>query len=612
MRLIALAGNPNVGKSTLFNALTGKNQHTGNWPGKTVELAQGQREYKGKTYRFADLPGTYSLISRSPEERVAEEFLTEGGADCTVAVCDATWLERSLILALQVRALCPRMVLCVNLLDEAQRAGLEIELSVLERAFRAPVVGTSVSDKTAPERLMEAVRSVCEGFAPQWEPSERTALRGENEAASDAIARRYVRRAQTLAERCVNRGQQPRRTLTDRLDRVFLHRIFGYGVLLLLLLGVFWLTIEAANYPSALLQAGFDRLGLWLRRLCAGLPPWLHGALLDGIYATAARVIAVMLPPMAIFFPLFTLLEDFGYLPRVAFLLDEGFRRSGACGKQALTMCMGFGCNAAGVTGCRIVDQPRERLMAIVTNSLVPCNGRFPALIFLISLSFSGGSALLGAGLLTLCVALAVGMTLLSNRLLHRTVLRGEPSAFVLEMPPYRRPRVWQVLVRSVKDRTLRILARAVIVAAPAGLLIWLLANCRVGGVPLLRQLSELLEAPAALLGLNGAVLLAFLLGSPANELVLPVLMMTMTAAGTLPDSGSAAMAALLGGSGWTWQLSLCTLVFFLFHWPCTTTLLTVRRETHSRKWTLLALALPTALGCLLCAALHLILSCFG
>ena len=608
MRLIALAGNPNVGKSTLFNALTGKNQHTGNWPGKTVELAQGQRDYKGRSYRLVDLPGTYSLISRSPEERVAEEFLTDGGADCTVAVCDATCLERSLILALQVRALCPRMVLCVNLLDEAERLGLQIELSALERAFHAPVVGTSAADRTAPERLMEAVRAVCEGFAPKGEAAGQAALRGADEEDSDAIARAYVRQAQALAARCVHREEAPRRTLTDRLDRILLHKIYGYAALLVLLLGVFWLTIEAANYPSMLLQAGFDRVGLWLERLCAGLPPGVRGALLDGVYATAARVIAVMLPPMAIFFPLFTLLEDFGYLPRVAFLLDEGFRRSGACGKQALTMCMGFGCNAAGVTGCRIVDQPRERVMAIVTNALVPCNGRFPALIFLISLSFSGGSALAGAGILTLCVLLCVGMTLLSDRLLHRTALRGEPSTFVLEMPPYRRPRVWQVLVRSVRDRTLRILGRAVVVAAPAGLLIWVLANCRVGGEPLLRVLSGWLDAPAALLGLNGAVLLAFILGSPANELVLPVLMMTLTAAGTLPDSSSTAMAVLLESSGWTWQLSLCTLVFFLFHWPCTTTLLTVRRETCSRKWTLAAFLLPTLAGCLLCAALHLIL----
>ena len=609
MRLIALAGNPNVGKSTLFNALTGKNQHTGNWPGKTVALAQGERDYKGHTYRFTDLPGTYSLISRSPEERVAEEFLTDGGAACTVAVCDATCLERSLILALQVRALCPRMVLCVNLLDEAERAGLELELPALERAFHAPVVGTSAADKTAPERLLEAVRQVCEGFAPQAEPSPPKALQGADAAASDAIARTYVRRAQALAAQCVRRRDaHPHRTLTDRLDAILLHRVWGYAALLGLVLFLFWLTIEAANYPSALLQAGFDRLGSALRRLCGGLPPWLRGALLDGVYATVARVVAVMLPPMAIFFPLFTLLEDFGYLPRVAFLLDEGFRRSGACGKQALTMCMGFGCNAAGVTGCRIVDQPRERFMAIVTNALVPCNGRFPALIFLISFSFSGGSALAGAGLLTLCVALSVGMTLLTDRLLHRTVLRGTPSAFVLEMPPYRRPRVWQVLVRSVRERTLRILARAAVVAAPAGLLIWVLANCRIGGAPLLQVLSGWLDPAAAVLGLNGAVLLAFLLGSPANELVLPVLMMILTASGTLTDPSSAAMAQLLTQSGWTWQLSLCTLIFFLFHWPCTTTLLTVRRETRSAGWTLLALVLPTAVGVLLCAALRLLL----
>ena len=606
MRLIALTGNPNVGKSTLFNALTGKNQHTGNWPGKTVELAQGSCTYKGEEYALTDLPGMYSLLSRSPEEAVAEEFLRDGGADCTVAVCDATCLERSLILALQVIALSKRVVVCVNLMDEAQRAGVQIDERVLSAQMHVPVVKISAGNGSGLDALLETVRAVCDGFEPAAPPPV-SAQSGED---SDAAAAAYVAEAQRLAEACVHTQGPAKRSPTERLDRVALHPVWGCAIMLVLLLGVFWLTIEAANYPSQGLQWCFDRLGILLHRCARALsfPAWLRGALLDGIYATSARVIAVMLPPMAIFFPLFTLLEDLGYLPRAAFLLDERFRRAGACGKQSLTMCMGFGCNAAGVTGCRIVDSPRERLMAIVTNAFVPCNGRFPALIFLISLSFSRGSALLGAGLLTLCVLLSVVMTLTASRLLHKTALRGEASAFVLEMPPYRKPHVWRILVRSVKDRTLRILGRAVVVAAPAGLIVWLLANISVGGAPLLQALADILDPLGCLMGLNGAILLAFILGSPANELVLPILIMTMTAGGTLVETSSAAMAEILRAGGWTWQLSVCTIVFFLFHWPCTTTLLTVYRETRSKRWTFLAFLLPTVFGAALCCLLRLLL----
>lgn len=329
------------------------------------------------------------------------------------------------------------------------------------------------------------------------------------------------------------------------------------------------------------------------------------------MYATAARVVAVMLPPMAIFFPLFTLLEDFGYLPRVAFLMDHRFRRAGACGKQSLTLCMGLGCNAAGVTGCRIIDSRRERLIAVLTNAFVPCNGRFPGLIFLITLYFAHGAALLGAGALTMCLVLSFGMTLAGSKLLSRTVLRGEPSSFVLELPPYRKPRIGQVLVRSVRDRTLFVLGRAVAVAAPAGLLIWLLANIAPGGTPLLLSAASLLDAPGKLLGMNGAILLAFLLGCPANELVLPLLMMILTSGSLIGAESIAVMSKILLDAGITWKEGLCTLVFFLFHFPCTTTLFTVYRETKSKKWTLLAAVLPTAFGCVLCAGINLILHLF-
>ncbi len=667
IRTVALAGNPNVGKSTVFNALTGLNQHTGNWSGKTVTNAQGFCRSAQQSYRLVDIPGTYSLLAQSAEEEVARNFICFDAPDAVLVVCDATCLERNLNLVLQIIETGARVLVCINLIDEAKRKHITIDTNALAKQLGVPVIATiarrkktlthivsqlellinqtpgnaiavtyphaieravtallprldalalpSLNTRWLALRLLENDPSLMEKItailppdatlfaAIEAERARLTALGLANEQLRDAIVTAISHTAHSLCDTAVTIASPA--ALMSPADRLLTGRFIGYPTMLLLLAGILWLTIEGANFPSQWLSQGLfwvqDRLTALLSLLHT--PLWLHDVLVLGVYRTLAWVVSVMLPPMALFFPLFTLLEDIGYLPRIAYNLDRPFHRCCACGKQALTMCMGFGCNAAGVVGCRIIDSPRERLLAILTNNFVPCNGRFPTLLTLLTIFFvSSGSSLPAAFLLTGVVLLGILATFLMTKLLSSTILRGTPSAFTLELPPYRRPQIGQILVRSVLDRTLFVLGRAAAVAAPAGLLLWLLANITINGASLLTHGAAFFDPVAQLMGLDGVILIAFILGFPANEIVLPIILMAYLSQGNLADIGDpSALRDILISNGWTPLTALCTVLFSLFHWPCSTTLLTIHKETGSKKWTLLAAALPTAVGSIVC-----------
>ena len=696
--LIALAGNPNVGKSTVFNELTGLRQHTGNWPGKTVVRAEGAFVHEGKRAKVVDLPGTYSLLAGSVDEEVARDFVLFGRPDVTVVVVDATRLERNLNLVLQVLEITDRVVVFLNLVDEARRHGIAVDPAKLERELGVPVVQGIAREGVGIDNLISAVHEVALGTHsgsairveqhtaevevaldelvpviqdafPEVPNARWVALRllNADEAVEGAVqsgelgqlshdesgalveiapaeARHRVLKkgmslrwslpsdfqdvvtgrayevAEQIAARVQVRGLKKVGLAFDRkMDEWLTSRIFGFPLMLFILATVFWITIEGANIPSSLLATALIDNGhsaLKALSLGIGIPWWLDGLLLDGVYLATAWVVAVMLPPMAIFFPLFTLLEDFGYLPRVAFNLDSLFRKAGAHGKQALTMCMGFGCNAAGVVATRVIDSPRERLIAIITNNFSLCNGRWPtqiliATIFIGALAPSQLGGLISAGAVVGIALLGIVMMFLSSWILSRTVLRGEATSFSLELPPYRPPQVWQTLYTSIIDRTLIVLWRAVIFAIPAGALIWLISNINLNGVSLAHHAVGWLDPAGLILGMNGVILVAYVVAIPANEIVIPtVLMLTVLTGGFAMGEGAGVMfeldsvgatGDLLRAGGWTLLTGVNLMLFSLLHNPCSTTIYTIYKETRSTKWTAVATLMPLAMGLTVC-----------
>ena len=625
---VAIAGNPNVGKSTIFNGLTGLNQHTGNWTGKTVENSAGICVHNNQKFLLVDIPGTYSLMADSEEEKIARDFINSNKANVTVVIVDATLLERNLNLVFQIMNLTNNVIVCVNLLDEARKKGITVDLSKLSELLAVPVVGTIARKKNTLSNLINTISDVCNhkiqpnpitisANADKFETTSPINL--ENSRIQEKIfLDKVFEKAHEIVSEVITVKNENYNERDKKIDKILTSKKFGIPIMILFFCLIFWITIVGANYPSELLSSLFANIEQPIKNFFVYIhtPDWLLSLVFDGIYKTVTWIVSVMFPPMAIFFPLFTLLEDLGYLPRIAFNLDKCFKKCRSSGKQALTMCMGFGCNAAGVVGCRIISSKRERLIAIITNNFVPCNGRFPFLITISTIFFAGianagkslKSSLIATFIVFIIICIGISFTFLVSYILSKTILKGSTDCALLELPPYRKPQIGKILLRSLLDRTLFVLGRALSVAIPAGILIWVLSNVQIANISILAHISAFFDPFAKLMGLDGYIFTAFLLGLPANEIVLPIILMCYTGSGSLVDmSNIQSLFEILSANGWTIVTAINVMLFSLLHFPCATTLLTIKNETKSWEWTAIAFLIPTVIGIVMCMLVNLI-----
>ena len=656
---IGLVGNPNVGKSTIFNALTGMHQHTGNWPGKTVNKMVGYKKYNGVKYEIEDLPGTYSLFSHSKEEEVTRDYIYSNNYDALIVVCDGCNLERNLNLVLQILEITSKVVLCVNLMDEVKKKKISIDFSILKEELKIPVIPCTARSKRGVYDILDALdnnfkdkplnidydflndeiekfnylnTNIYRTIAVRALTNDINLLNNldididrlkntvsdiksklykkgiKNEDIECLIAESITIKSEQICKKVIH-FQNKNYDKRDRIiDRVVTSKIAGNLIMLLLLFTILWITIIGANYPSNILYELFFSLEKYIISFLNLIhtPNVIINASVYGIYRVLAWVVAVMLPPVLIFFPLFSLLEDLGYLPRVSFNLDGIYQKCGSCGKQALTMLEGFGCNAVGVTGARIIDSPRERLIAIITNSFIPCNGRFPLLISLISM-FLVSNMIFTSLFLTLFILFGIIFTFLVSKILSKTILKGKTSSYTLELPPYRRPQIVKTIVSSIFTKSLSILKRAIVTSAPAGLIIWLMANININDTSILNMCINFLNPFAKPLGLDGVILISFLLALPANEIVIPIMIMGYMSLGRITDMKNLEeLKKLFIDNGWSIKTAISMMIFSVMHFPCMTTLLTIKKETNF-KYTILAFLIPLVCGVIVCFLINLI-----
>ncbi len=635
----------------------------------------GHSYYKDMDFLFVDIPGTYSIMSYSEEEEIARNYICFEKPDATVIVLDATCLERNLNLVFQIMEITDNIIVCVNLLDEAKKKKIKIDLNKLSKELGVPVVGTIARKKKTLNNLLDTIMQVCKReiipkpnlviYPREIEDSislisnklknykvipskllrwislkvldgdekilksiekvfnisliNNTELKlvkarsinslNKKENLKDIIVSSIMTRAESICKNACTYENTNYSGRDRKIDKILTSKYFGFPIMFLFLGIIFWITIVGANYPSEILFSFFrwiqEKLIMFANFI--NCPAWLSDMLINGVYQTLTWIISVMLPPMAIFFPLFTFLEDLGYLPRIAFNVDGFFKKCSCSGKQMITMCMGFGCNAAGVTGCRIINSPREKLIAILTNNFVPCNGRFPFLISIATIFIAGTmqgfeSSIISTLSVILVILLGIFCALLVSKILSKTILKGMPSSFVLELPPYRKPQFGKILIRSIFDRTLFVLGRAISVAAPAGLVIWLFASIGINGESLLSIIANFLNPFANLLGLDGYILTAFIFGIPANEIVLPIILMCYLGGNSLVNmEDTFSIGQILIQNGWTILTAINVMIFTCLHFPCATTLITIKKETGSLKWTIISFLLPTVCGIFLC-----------